>query len=327
MQPDNKPTVGFIGIGIMGASMAANLQKAGYKIVVHDSRREAAEQHIKAGARWADTPAALTSDCDVVLSCLPSVHVIDEVALGANGILSTIRPKQAYFELSTSSPDCVRRLNNAFSEKGAFMLDAPVSGGAVGARRGRLAIWVGGHKPSFERYQSMLQAMGDQVVHVGAIGTGLVTKLVNNCAAQATQAAIAEVFVLGVKAGADPLSLWEALRQGAAGRRRTFDGLIDEFLPAHYDPPNSALRIVHKDLMTATELARELDVPMRITALTLADVQEAMLRGWSERDSRSVMLLPQERVGVVIKSDPNAIEEVLSRDPVAPSDSKRGTTK
>lgn len=325
MNNQKKPVVGFIGLGIMGASMASNLQKAGYEIVVHDVRREATATHEKAGARWADSPREVAEKAEVVLSCLPSTASIEEVALGKDGVLSAIRPGQAYFELSTSSPELVRRLHAAFAGKGAHFLDAPVSGGAVGAKRGRLAIWVGGDKPSYQTYEPVLRAIGDQPVHVGAIGTGLVTKLVNNCAAQATQAAIAEVFVLGVKAGAEPLSLWEALRQGAAGRRRTFDGMIDEYLPSRYDPPNSALRIVHKDMMIATELARDLDVPMRFASLTLADIQEAMQRGWSERDSRSVMLLPQERAGVSVKANPEDIEEILRRDPPAPSDSKRGT--
>ncbi len=327
MTDKKKPIVGFIGLGIMGASMASNLQKAGYDLVVHDVRREATQAHIAAGARWADSPREVAEASEVVLSCLPTIASIEEVALGKNGILSGIRKGQAYFELSTSSPELVKCLHAAFSEKGAHVLDAPVSGGAVGAKRGRLAIWVGGDKPSYLRYEPVLRAMGDQPVHVGNIGTGLITKLVNNCAAQATQAAIAEVFVLGVKAGAEPLSLWEALRQGAAGRRRTFDGLVDEYLPARYDPPNSALRIVHKDLMTATDLARDLGVPMRIANLALADIQEAMLRGWSERDSRSVMLLPQERAGVSIQASPEGIEDILRRDPPAPSDSKRGIQK
>lgn len=321
------PIVGFVGLGIMGSSMASNLQKKGYTLVVHDVHRAATAAHIAAGALWADTPCEVTQKSDVVMSCLPTLAAIEEVALGSDGILSGIRPGQAFFELSTSSPELVRRLHAAFAAKHAHMLDAPISGGAVGAKRGRLAIWVGGDKPSYQRYEPVLRAMGDQPVHVGVVGTGLVTKLVNNCAAQATQAAIAEVFVLGVKAGADPISLWEALRQGAAGRRRTFDGLIDEFLPSRFDPPNSALRIVHKDLLTATELARDLNVPMRIANLALADVQEAMLRGWTERDSRSVMLLPQERAGVRVQASASEIEGVLVRDPPAPSDSKRGVQK
>jgi 3-hydroxyisobutyrate dehydrogenase len=136
--------------------------------------------------------------------------------------------------------------------------------------------------------------------------------------------ALAEVFVMGIKAGADPVSLWEAIRQGSIGRRRTFDGMIDEFLPGEYDNASAALRIVYKDMMVATELGRELGVPLRFANLALADVQEAMLRGWSERDSRSVMLLAQERVGVHLQEDKARIQAVLDRDPPAPTDTRRG---
>jgi len=324
MTDPSRPTVGFIGLGIMGASMVTNLQKAGYRVVVNDVRKAATASHLKAGAVWADTPRALTEQSDVVFTCLPSLPVIEAVALGPDGILAGVRPGQAYFEMSTNSPELVKRLHAAFAERGAHMLDAPISGGARGAERGRLAIWVGGDKSSYDRFEPVLRAMGDHPVHVGAIGSGLVTKLVHNCASQATQAAIAEVFTLGVKAGAEPLSLWRAIRQGSIGRRRTFDGLIDEFLPAQFDPPHAALRIIHKDMTLATALGRDLGVPMRFANLALADIQEAMNRGWSERDCRAVMLLPQERVGVAIKVDPAEIQEVMREDPPAPTDSKYG---
>ncbi len=204
------------------------------------------------------------------------------------------------------------------------MLDAPVSGGKRGAETGRLAIWVGGDRASFDRFKPALDAMADHVTHIGASGAGLVTKIVHNCASQLFYPALAEVFSMGVKAGADPVSLWEAIRQGSIGRRRTFDGMVDEFLPGEYDNPSAALRIVFKDMMVATELGRELGVPLRFANLALADVQEAMLRGWSERDSRCVMLLPQERAGVHIQEDKARIQAVLDRDPPAPTDTRRG---
>ena len=324
MQEQAKPTVGFIGLGIMGAAMASNLQKAGYRLVVNDVKRDAIEPHVKAGAIWADTPRAVAEQSEVIISCLPGLPQIEAVALGPDGVLAGIRRGHAYFEMSTNSPELVKRLHAAFAERGAHMLDAPISGGARGAQRARLAIWVGGEKSVFQRYEPVLRAMGDHPIHVGAVGSGLVTKLVHNCTSQATQAAIAEVFVLGVKAGAEPLALWEAIRQGSIGRRRTFDGLIDEFLPATYEPPHAALRIIHKDMMIATGLARELGVPMRFANLALADIQEALNRGWAERDCRSVMLLPQERAGVEIEVDRADIQDVLRRDPPAPSDTKYG---
>ncbi|OWT57558.1 NAD(P)-dependent oxidoreductase [Candidimonas nitroreducens] len=316
---------GFIGLGNMGAAMSQNLIRAGFALWIHDIKRSSAQSLEKQGAVWVASPRELAGRVDVVFTCLPDFDAIRSVAIGGEGILAGIQPGTAYFDLSTSMPELVQELNTRFLQKGIHMLDAPVSGGAIGARRGRLSVWVGGDKPTYDKYVKVLRAMADKPVYVGSVGAGTVTKLVNNCAAQSTQAAIAEIFVLGVKAGVEPVALWEALRQGAAGRRRTFDGLIDEFLPGNFDPPKSTLRIVHKDLLSATNLARQLNVPTRFASLALADIQEAMLRGWADRDSRSVMLLPQERVGVSIRESKDALEDVLQRDPAAPSDSKRGT--
>lgn len=316
--------LGFIGLGIMGGAMAANLLKAEWQVSVHDVRRETAEPHLAAGATWADSPAAMAQSCDIIFSCLPDFAAIESVALGPSGILSAARPGTALFEMSTNSPALARRIHTAFQDKGAHMLDAPISGGAKGAQSRRLVIWVGGKREVFDRCKPALDAMADRVTHVGPSGAGLVTKLVHNCSSQAMQAALAEIFVMGVKAGAEPVALWEAIRQGATGRRRTFDGFVDEFLPGNYDSPSAALRIVYKDTMAATELAREIGAPMRFANLALADLVEAMNRGWAERDARSVMLLPQERAGVHIQEDPERIQAVLDRDPPAPTDTRRG---
>ena len=150
-----------------------------------------------------------------------------------------------------------------FAERGVHVLDAPISGGPAGARSGKLAIWVGGDEAIFARCRDVLTAMGDQVMYVGPIGAGSVTKLVHNSAGYAIQTALAEAFTLGVKAGVEPLALWRAVRQGAGGRRRTFDGLVDQFLPGTFDTPAFALRLARKDVTLATDLGRELRVPMR----------------------------------------------------------------
>ncbi len=317
MQGEDKPVVGFIGLGIMGAAMASNLQQAGYRLVVHDNRRAVGDPHVLAGAAWATTPRAVAEQSEVIFTCLPGLPQIEEVVLGPTGVLAGVRTGQALFEMSTSSPELVQRLHAAFAGHGAHFLDAPISGGGRGARSGKLAIWVGGDKPSYERYESVLRVMGDRPAHIGAVGSGLVTKLVHNCASQSIQSAIVEAFALGVKAGADPLSLWKAIRQGAIGRRRTFDGLVDGFLPGQYDGSDAALRIVYKDIKIATGFAATLGMPMRIADVALADLQEAMDRGWSESDFRSVMRLPLERAGVEVKVDPTAIQDVLREDPPA----------
>lgn len=191
--------------------------------MVHDVRREAAAPHLASGASWADSPRQLAQNCEVVFTSLPGPPEVEGVALGEDGLLGRMRSGGAYFDLSTNSPTVVRRINAAFAERGVHMLDAPVSGGPRGAASGRLAIWVGGEKKVFEQYEPVLDAIGDQARYLGPIGAASVAKLVHNCAGYMLQRALSEVFTMGVKAGVEPLMLWEAVCQGALGRARTFD--------------------------------------------------------------------------------------------------------
>lgn len=325
MNDSSKATVGYIGLGKMGGPMASNLCKAGYRVFVHDINRAAARPQLEAGATWAESPRALAEQCDLIFSCLPSLEAVESVALGDDGVCAGIRPGSTFMEMSTSTHALVKRLHAAFAERGAHMLDAPISGGVSGAHDKRMAIWVGGDESVFTRHEPVLKAMADHPTHVGDIGAGLVIKLIHNCAMQSTQAAIAEVFVLGAKAGVEPLKLWRALRQSVVGRRRTFDDLFAQFLPANYDSNVTApLWVLDKDMRSISELALDLGVPMRFANLALADIQEAVHRGWSERDMRTMMLLPQERAGVEIKVDRAGIDVVLRDDPPAPTDVKFG---
>jgi 3-hydroxyisobutyrate dehydrogenase len=309
--------VGFIGLGTMGASMASNLQKAGHSLVVHDVRKEAAAPHLAAGAAWADSPRGVGEAADVVFTSLPGPPEVEAVALGADGLLSSMRRGGAFFDLSTNSPNLMRRIHAAFAERGIHVLDAPVSGGPRGATTRKLALWVGGEEDVFGKHKALLDAIGDRARYVGPIGAGSVAKLVHNCAGYAVQCALAEVFSMGVKAGVEPLALWEAVRQGAGGRRRTFDGLADQFLPGVYDPPAFALKLAHKDVTLATALGRELGVPMRMANLALDELTEALNRGWAGRDSRVAMLLQLERAGVEIAVAADRLREALQRDPPA----------
>ena len=306
--------IGFIGLGTMGALMAANLQKAGYALTVHEMRRAATEKHLAAGAVWKDTPKAVAEASDVVFTSLPGPPEVEAVALGETGLLAGMRAGMAYFDLSTVAPSLVRRLHAEFSKRGAHMLDAPVSGGPSGAASGRLAIWVGGEQAEFDRHKSVLDAIGDQARYIGPIGSASVAKLVHNCAGYAINVALAEVFTMGVKAGVDPLVLFEAIRQGALGRARVFDRLADQFLPGKFDPPAFALKLAHKDVSLATALGREFNVPMKMANIALAEMTEALNRGWGDRDSRVAMLLQEERAGVEIAVDAAAVHAVMTAD-------------
>ena len=303
--------VGFIGLGTMGGSMALNVRKAGHPLTVYDIRREAAKPHLEAGAAWGEGPRAVAAVSDVVFTSLPGPREAEAVG---EELLESMPRGAVWFDLSTNSPTVVRRIHAKFREKGIAMLDAPVSGGPQGAKSGKLALLVGGDRAVFDRHKTVLDSIGDQVIYIGEIGAGSVAKLVHNCAGYMIQTALAEVFTLGVKAGVDPLDLWAAVRQCSLGRQRTFDRLSRQFLQGSFEPPDFALQLAHKDVTLATELGRELGVPMRIAALTHAEMTEALGRGWGERDSRSPMLLQEERAGVQIKVPKEAIEAIFKRD-------------
>jgi 3-hydroxyisobutyrate dehydrogenase len=225
-----------------------------------------------------------------------------------------MQPGAVLFDLTTNAPSTIRHVQPLFLDRGLHLLDAPVSGGPKGAKTRTLAIWVGGDRAVYDRFEPLLRDLGDQPAYIGAIGAASVAKLVHNCAGYAIQTALAEVFTMGVKGGVDPLVLWRVIRQGFVGRARVFDRLGDQFLPGIFDPPNFTLRLAHKDVSLATALGRELSVPMRLSNMALEDLTEAVNRGWSERDSRVAMLLQEERAGVSIKVAPEAIQEVLKQD-------------
>ena len=306
--------VGFIGLGTMGGSMAFNTIQGGHELVVHDIRRESATRHLEAGATWADSPREVAEASDIVFTSLPGPTEVEAVFLGDDGILQGMSSGKVYFDLSTSTPNLIRRLHDIASGQGVQVLDAPVSGGPRGAESRNLAIWVGGDKAVFDRCKSALDAIGDKAYYVGPIGCGAVAKLVHNCAGYVIQAGLAEVFTMGVKAGVEPLALWQAVRRGAQGRRGTFEGLAEHLLPGKFDPPDFALRLARKDVDLAVSVGREYDVPMRLANLVLQEMTEAMNRGWGDRDSRVAMLLQEERAGVEVRVDEEVLKAALEAE-------------
>ena len=303
--------VGYIGLGTMGGSMALNLCSAGFDLTVYDIRPEMAARPVAAGAKRADSVLALAQTVDVVLTSLPGP--LEAQAVGAD-LIAGLKRGSVWFDVTTNSPTVVRALSAACAEKGINMLDAPVSGGPGGAKSGKMALLVGGDEATFNQYRTVLDAIGDQVLYIGPIGAGTVAKLVHNCAGYAIQTALAEVFTVGVKAGVEPLALWNAVRQCSLGRQRTFDRLGKQFLQGSFEPPDFALKLALKDVALATELGRELGVPMRVANLAHADMTEALNRGWGERDSRVPMLLQEERAGVTIKVPVADIQAILAKD-------------
>ena len=306
--------VGFIGLGTMGGSMAYNALDGGNEMVVHDINPVSATRHLEAGAKWADTPREVAEQSEIVFTSLPGPTEVEAVALGEAGIMEGMCAGKVYFDLSTSTPGMIRKIHAEAAARGIDVLDAPVSGGPRGAASRNLAIWVGGDKDVFDRCKPVLDAIGDKAYYVGPIGSGAVAKLVHNCAGYIIQAALAEVFTMGVKAGVEPLALWEAVRKGATGRRGPFEGMAEHLLPGKFDPPDFALKLARKDVDLAVSVGREFDVPMRLANLTLMEMTEAINRGWGDRDSRVAMLLQEERAGVEVRVDEDALNALLEEE-------------
>jgi 3-hydroxyisobutyrate dehydrogenase-like beta-hydroxyacid dehydrogenase len=306
--------IGFIGLGLMGKGMAGNIRKAGYQMVLHDLREEAAAPLLDENVRFAKTAKDLAAACEVVFTSLPKPADVEAVLPGENGLGAGFQNGTAWFDLSTNSVETVRRLHSVLAQQGIDFLDAPVSGGPAGALSGNLAIWVGGRRQVYDRFQPVLVAMADQARYIGEIGAGSIAKLVHNVASAAFTQVLAETMTIGVKAGLDPLQLYEAIRGGALGRMRSFDLIARRWLADRLDPPSFELQLQHKDVKLGVDLARSVGVPTRLCNLAYEELTEAMNRGWAKRDSQSVLLLQQERAGVPKFQIPiDAIDEMMKR--------------
>jgi 3-hydroxyisobutyrate dehydrogenase len=300
--------IGFIGVGNMGAGMANNLLKAGHVLTINDLHRDRAAPLLEQGARWAETPRQVAVQSEITFTSLPGPVEMEAVAMGQDGILAGARQGTVYIDLSSNSPTLVRRIHTIFQEQGIHMLDAPVSGGVIGARTGRLAIMVGGDEAVYQQVKPVLDAIGDNVVYCGSIGAGSVCKLVHNCIAAITSQAISECFTLGVKAGVEVKALWETTRRGVFGRSAAGIHTLPEswfhgdFEP-NWDKGFFSTALMRKDVGLATQLAREFNVPVALAALAEQELVQAINRGWGGDPTTKVRLLQEERAGVQVRGD------------------------
>ena len=296
-------TVGFIGLGNMGGGMSANIQRAGYPMVVFDIREGMTRPLLEGGARLGSSPADVAQASDITFTSLPGPKEVEAVALGREGVLEGIRSGSIYVDLSSSRPTLIREMEPKFREKGAHVLDAPVSGGKSGAESGNLAVMVGGDREIFEQIKPILDSFGDKVFYAGGIGAGSICKLVHNMIGHSVRQAIAEGLTLGVKAGVEPEAVWECMRRGSLGRMRVLhEGLVRTMFRGTFEPASFALNLAYKDISLATELAKEYDVPMPITTLAEQIALQAMNRGWAGQDSSVTVRLQEEQAGVEVRA-------------------------
>ena len=260
-------TIGFIGLGNMGSGMTKNLQLNGFKLVVNDVRKEAAEALIAGGAIWASTPAEVAAQSDVVITMLPTPKHVDMVSMGANGILSGIKDGGYWVDMSTSVPEVTERARQVSAGRDLHIFDAPVSGMSVGAANGRLQIFAGGTAEEFANVLPVFEAMGDskKILHVGKAGAGYAVKLAINQLWFSHLVATAEVLAVGVKAGVDLEVLRQSLIASPANSNFVENDVLSVLKNGDYDE-GFAIALACKDLGLHTDLARSVNVPVELSA-------------------------------------------------------------
>jgi 2-hydroxy-3-oxopropionate reductase len=288
--------IGFIGLGIMGKPMAANLLAAGHQMTVHNRSRGAVQELTEQGAQPAGSPREVAGASEVVITMLPDSPEVEEVVLGKGGVLEGIHEGALYIDMSTIAPASFRRIAEQLSERGVEAVDAPVSGGEVAAREGSLSIMCGGSEAAVERARGIFDVLGASATHIGPPGAGQVTKAANQVVVALTIQAVAEALTLARKAGVDCARVREALLGGFAQSRildlhgqRMVDGAFD---------PGFRLRLHRKDLAIALDLGRQEHVPLLATAQA-AELMDALLaQGAGERDHSALAVLYQQLAGV-----------------------------
>lgn len=292
--------VGFVGLGKMGLPMTKNLLKAGFEVWVVSRSRGPIEAAVAAGAREAESPADLARRVDVALTCVPLPETVEEVYLGEKGLLAGARPGMIMADHSTVGPDLNRKIEAAAKEKGVSFLDAPVSGGPMGAEAGTLSIMVGGEREAFEKALPVFRAMGRHVVHFGPSGSGSVVKLINNMLVGIHELAISEALLLATRAGIDLAQLYELLMNStgaSAMLARSFPFIKERDFEARF-----SIDLLHKDLRLLLEMAEQLGVAVPGGRLAFDAVDEAKKAGHGHLDIASMLLPMEERHGVRVGS-------------------------
>ena len=287
--------VGFLGLGIMGAAMARNLVEAGHGLVVHNRTRAKARELAGHGAQVADSPREVAEKSDVVVTMLPGPPEIEEVVAGKNGLLEGAAAGSLIIDMSTSSPALARELSRTAKVRGVGMLDAPVSGGDVGAREGTLSIMVGGEKNDFGRARPLFGAMGETVVHVGAAGAGQVVKACNQVVVALIIEAVSEALVLSSKAGVAPERVLEVLSGGLAANKVL--EVKGKKLLSHDFAPGGKAEYHRKDLCIALAAGREYGVALPVTALVDQMFGALVAKGRGGWDHSALLTLIEEGAG------------------------------
>ena len=290
--------VGYIGLGLMGKSIARNILKAGFPLVVHNRSRAAVDELVAEGAHAASSPKEVAEQVDVIFTNLPDTPDVERVVLGENGILEGAHAGLIYVDNSTIKPVAARRIAGKLAEKNVFALDAPVSGGDIGAKNGTLTVMVGGDASALEKVMSIFKAMGKTVTHVGDSGAGQVAKAANQIMVAAQMVAMGELLVFSKKAGVDPRKVVDAIKGGAA-QCWTLDVKPPRLFEGNRNPGFKAYMQL-KDLKIILDTAQEYEIPVSGTAENTKLFQQMIDAGMGELDNSAVVGVIEKLAGVKI---------------------------
>ncbi|WP_209125825.1 NAD(P)-dependent oxidoreductase [Alkalihalobacillus sp. BA299] len=290
--------IGFIGLGTMGLPMTKNILAAGYNTYVVSRSRPPIEEVVKFGAKEANSPKELVEICDVVLTCLPLPQNIVDVYEGDRGIIAGATEGKIIIDHSTVSPELNHRLSDELAGKGAMFMDAPVSGGPMGAKTGTLTIMCGGDEKVFKRTYNLLKEIGDYVVHVGPIGSGSVIKLINNMLVGVHTAALSEAYVMGAKAGVNPQVLYDIVKR-SSGFSKSMDWSVEAIMDRRFEQRFS-INLLHKDMGLAIDLAENLGVPIELVEHSENIVRRAK-EYYGTNDVSAIIRPLEQKVGVEVK--------------------------
>ena len=297
--------VGFIGLGGMGKHLAINIVEAGFEVTVNDLRELPVQELVQYGARAAGSAREVAAASDIVLASLASNRASEDVALGPDGALAGAKRGDIYIDTSTISPRVIRAIATHAAERGVEVLDAPVSGGIAQREEGSLTVMVGGDAATLARARPVLEAFGSRIFHAGPIGAGTTVKLVNNLTLASNQLAAIEALALGVKAGLSVETLREVI-SASSGASRAFNALVEDVttlsaVPPAGNTPQRGLHTLVKDTTLASELARDLSVPLLAGSAATQAYLACDARGWANHEHWAVMELFEELAGIRVR--------------------------
>lgn len=296
----DKKVIGFIGLGVMGKPMAANLLEAGYPLVAHNRSREPVDELAVEGAEPAFSPAEVASRSELIITCLPDSPDVELVALGEEGLIEGVSEGDIYVDMSTIAPTVAVEVAEAMAEKGARCLDAPISGGDVGAQEGTLSIMVGGDEDLFEEVKSVLEVLGETIVLCGPNGAGQTVKACNQVQVALNLIGMAEALVLGARAGVDPAIVVEVLSGGFA-QSRVMDVRGPRIIERIFEPGFRS-ELHYKDLNIIRETARDYDISLPASALAHELFGAMQAQGWGDLDHSAVLRVIELLSGVEVEA-------------------------